>query len=326
MKQKIKSSVTINTVIIILFSILFFPKESLASNFSDFQDKIDEIKNDIAENQIISDDNSESKQEQLLEIEQALEDYDPSEYDEREFSKIDSTKEVGERSLQSLSGELILNNGFESGHTSWAEYTYIIDDDVYPSTDIITNNPEISANGDWYALILADYDFTDILESNVFTLPANSTSLNLDYNGAFMKSGTCVTGANAVFVGVYDVTAEEYIETEILNYANLEPSDEQYYNYIFTITPDYLSTRAGHVLEIDFMSLIEDPSCQLGLFLDDVSLTATTMTTTSVYRFYSPSNKSHFFTISATEKNRIIATYPETEWRYEGIAYYVPTN
>lgn len=45
-----------------------------------------------------------------------------------------------------------------------------------------------------------------------------------------------------------------------------------------------------------------------------------------VYRFYSPSNKSHFFTASSTEKNRIIATYPETEWRYEGIAYYVPTT
>ena|GEM_PF-2397729 len=43
-----------------------------------------------------------------------------------------------------------------------------------------------------------------------------------------------------------------------------------------------------------------------------------------VYRFYSPNNRSHFFTISATEKNRIIATYPETEWRYEGVAWYVP--
>ncbi|MFA6790669.1 MAG: hypothetical protein WCR65_03765, partial [Parcubacteria group bacterium] len=45
-----------------------------------------------------------------------------------------------------------------------------------------------------------------------------------------------------------------------------------------------------------------------------------------VYRFYSPLFRAHFFTISATEKNRIIATYPSDEWRYEGIAYYVPTT
>jgi|GEM_PF-1551373 subtilisin family serine protease len=48
--------------------------------------------------------------------------------------------------------------------------------------------------------------------------------------------------------------------------------------------------------------------------------------TQPVYRFYSQNNKAHFFTISATEKEHIIATYPETEWRYEGVAYYVPTT
>ncbi|XLQ20248.1 MAG: S8 family serine peptidase [Candidatus Moraniibacteriota bacterium] len=48
--------------------------------------------------------------------------------------------------------------------------------------------------------------------------------------------------------------------------------------------------------------------------------------TKPVYRFYSPSNKAHFFTVSETEKNHIVATYPTTEWRYENIAYYVPTT
>ena len=48
--------------------------------------------------------------------------------------------------------------------------------------------------------------------------------------------------------------------------------------------------------------------------------------TQPVYRFYSQNNRSHFFTISETEKNRIISTYPEEEWRYEGIAWYVPTT
>ncbi|MDX9783062.1 MAG: hypothetical protein RBT35_08840, partial [Bacteroidales bacterium] len=53
---------------------------------------------------------------------------------------------------------------------------------------------------------------------------------------------------------------------------------------------------------------------------------ATSSGNSPVYRFYSQNNRSHFFTISASEKDKIIATYPETEWRYEGVAYYVPTT
>jgi hypothetical protein len=42
----------------------------------------------------------------------------------------------------------------------------------------------------------------------------------------------------------------------------------------------------------------------------------------SVYRFWSTKNKVHFYTISETEKDNIIATYPEDVWKYERIAYY----
>jgi hypothetical protein len=44
--------------------------------------------------------------------------------------------------------------------------------------------------------------------------------------------------------------------------------------------------------------------------------------TKAIHRFYSPSNRTHFFTRSEAEKNRIIASYPETVWRYEGVAWY----
>jgi len=33
-------------------------------------------------------------------------------------------------------------------------------------------------------------------------------------------------------------------------------------------------------------------------------------------------NKTHFFTANETEKNYIIATYPEKNWKYGGIAWY----
>ncbi len=41
-----------------------------------------------------------------------------------------------------------------------------------------------------------------------------------------------------------------------------------------------------------------------------------------VFRFYSDTHGVHFFTISETEKDIILETYPEEVWRYEGIAWY----
>ena len=52
----------------------------------------------------------------------------------------------------------------------------------------------------------------------------------------------------------------------------------------------------------------------------------TSVSNIPVYRFYSQKYKAHFFTLSQTEKDRILNTYLETEWKYEGIAYYVPTT
>lgn len=46
--------------------------------------------------------------------------------------------------------------------------------------------------------------------------------------------------------------------------------------------------------------------------------------TKPIYRFYSENHKAYFYTMSESEKNRIIAKYPEKEWKYEGIAYHVP--
>lgn len=41
-----------------------------------------------------------------------------------------------------------------------------------------------------------------------------------------------------------------------------------------------------------------------------------------VYRFWSSTLSSHFYTISEAEKNDVIATYPSEVWAYEGIAFY----
>jgi Repeat of unknown function (DUF5648)/Bacterial Ig domain len=41
-----------------------------------------------------------------------------------------------------------------------------------------------------------------------------------------------------------------------------------------------------------------------------------------VYRFYEPQSNDHFYTMSLAERNEIIATYPSSEWTYEGVAFH----
>jgi len=42
-----------------------------------------------------------------------------------------------------------------------------------------------------------------------------------------------------------------------------------------------------------------------------------------VYRFWSERNKSHFYTVSGSERDEVIANYDDSVWKFEGIAYYV---
>jgi len=44
--------------------------------------------------------------------------------------------------------------------------------------------------------------------------------------------------------------------------------------------------------------------------------------TTPIFRFWSDEKQHHFYTASESEKDYVIATYPESVWKYEGIAYY----
>jgi len=48
--------------------------------------------------------------------------------------------------------------------------------------------------------------------------------------------------------------------------------------------------------------------------------------TNPLYRFWSDTKQGHFYTASEDEKNYIMVTYPTDVWKYEGIAWYVPTN
>ncbi|MDX9856135.1 MAG: SpoIID/LytB domain-containing protein [Candidatus Moranbacteria bacterium] len=45
--------------------------------------------------------------------------------------------------------------------------------------------------------------------------------------------------------------------------------------------------------------------------------------TTNVFRFWSDTNQSHFYTATPNEKNCVINRYPENVWKYEGTAWWV---
>lgn len=52
-----------------------------------------------------------------------------------------------------------------------------------------------------------------------------------------------------------------------------------------------------------------------------VKATANCAADESVYRFYSEVLKTHLFTMDENEKSQIIANFPPSVWRYEGVAY-----
>ncbi|HET8958079.1 MAG TPA: S8 family serine peptidase, partial [Microcella sp.] len=45
--------------------------------------------------------------------------------------------------------------------------------------------------------------------------------------------------------------------------------------------------------------------------------------TVAVYRFWSTTGQSHFYTASTAERDKVINDYPDEVWKYEGIAFYV---
>jgi hypothetical protein len=60
----------------------------------------------------------------------------------------------------------------------------------------------------------------------------------------------------------------------------------------------------------------------------EIPVTVTISEASPIYRFWSDTNRSHFYTMSETEKYTITVTYPEDVWRYERIAWlaYAPDD
>lgn len=56
------------------------------------------------------------------------------------------------------------------------------------------------------------------------------------------------------------------------------------------------------------------------------AFTSTTANAKPIYRFFSPASGSHFYTISPSQRDRVIANFSSDIWVYEGIAFYAYSN
>ncbi|MCX6766049.1 MAG: hypothetical protein NT136_03785 [Candidatus Moranbacteria bacterium] len=85
-----------------------------------------------------------------------------------------------------------------------------------------------------------------------------------------------------------------------------------------------LITAGKRVQIMLFLPVFLSLFCFLGLSLPLKNVQAAE--SSPVYRFYSSNNKAYFYTISQTEKDKVIANYSDNEWKYEGIKFYAYKN
>ncbi len=128
--------------------------------------------------------------------------------------------------------------------------------------------------------------------------------------GTDTSSYTLSSNANDIANGSY-----RFAGITASNYANSSSA------HIATI---HAKTTSNFTSGTSSLSLtISELSDELGIALDTGTTTGAVITfahETAVYRFFNTRLGNHFYTISETEKNDIIANLPV--WNYEGIAYY----
>jgi hypothetical protein len=222
--------------------------------------------------------------------------------------------------LTGISPELLLNGNFENGQTDWKGSAKGSSGNWFDYMDII--NSDSGGYGSWYAYLMEN----ELLESNWFTLPINTTSLSISYSARLVHWGTCTYGQNGVKLLIWDETTDTSIQSGIMHDPNTDPYDYSYNPWTINSTVS-LSSNIGHKISINFLTVNDDPDCTFALYLDNVSTTANTTDSCTgnickTYRFANLINGVYLYTKSESEANNIVSTLSST-WRYEGVKYNV---
>ncbi len=228
-----------------------------------------------------------------------------------------SSSTTHQKSLSSVSLNLLPNGNFEQGHTSWdEEYTTDGGSTWYPYDGIIESGS--GGYDNWYASLIKD----DALISSDFGIPVNSSAINLQYQYELDNFGTCTYGTNAVSVALEDETTGTL--HPFYHYPGIDPNNYSYETESLSI--NNAQNLNGHKFRLDIFAYQDDPNCDYIFNIDNISVTTTTSdactgTTCNVYRFWSDKNQGHFYTMSDTEANSVINNYPSDVWNYEGVAW-----
>jgi len=148
--------------------------------------------------------------------------------------------------------------------------------------------------------------------------PAQKPNVTSPASGASVGSPVTLTwdactdaSANAVFVTIIDASTDQGVAGDI-------------YAKTATVSNPYTLAEGNYDAEVSFGSL-HDTADSMGVPFE-IGKGVTTghpfdVLFTTVYRFWSPVNGVHFYTISPAERDNLIANY-DYVWTYEGPAYH----
>ena len=148
---------------------------------------------------------------------------------------------------------------------------------------------------------LAGDDYSLTSTSTAINSAAPSTSVTEDYRGA-------IRDAFPLDIGAFEYETNPIIKNSVFRFW----SDSKK-GHFYTIDP----------AERDTVASTYSPSEWRYEYVAYNAFSTQIAGTVPLYRFYSQQFQGHFYTANLSEKDYVIATYPETVWKYEGVGYYV---
>lgn len=220
---------------------------------------------------------------------------------------------------------LIKNGDFEDGNISWNEYSYDSQMGWQRDTSIITsiNGYDLSgALGNYVALLWGYYDTLQKLGSDSFTLPQDSSFLEVAFDAAYY-SDSCVIGKNGIRVDLVDSSNGTVIDTSTIYNANTNISmdDTKREDKTFFNVNNYL----GRNVSVVFQSEITDYDCFLAAIIDNVkvrSITNDSATHAPIYRLYNTTNGAYLYTKGDLDRTHVLGTWSDFEYTDGVPAFY----
>ena len=159
--------------------------------------------------------------------------------------------------------QLLMNPGFDAGHTAWVEKTPASTAIITPESSLMTVRAETPSYLAW----LAGYPNANDDLSQTITIPAGASSITLSFYYLIQTQETSIANPDAMDVYTYDAATSMY--TTIASFNDNMPTPS--WTRFQTTLP---STLAGKTIKFGFQAVTDMPKTT-NFFVDSVSLTAT---------------------------------------------------